>query len=201
MVSEGSAIDEISDENVFCNHSVETTMVEMRLVFDCKECVLEANLKQNMCMSGVLKALNDSLNADTVILSDYAELRYTGSAMKMLKTLVRLSNELENLSLRNPPKEYFANLKSQGAREKRAAACNACNSNPQIIFPNLKKLLLEDIEKFYLRFGATSRQVQGVRKPDCQPCKKMTEESLVYMFNLLEEFRAFLYYEGFRVLI
>ncbi len=134
---------------IFCTHDVETSLVEMRLVFDCKECQVEANLKNRHCLKGVLSALANNYNADNVVLSDYAELRYTGPSMKMLRTLIDLSSEIENLSLRNPPKEYFGNIKGQSAKDKRRATCNNCKANPQIIFSRLKKMLLEDIELFY----------------------------------------------------
>ena len=186
---------------IFCNHDIETSLVEMRLVFDCKECKLEANLKNKQCLKGVLSALADNYNADNVVLSDYAELRYSGPSMKMLKTLIDLSSEIENLSLRNPPREYFRDIKGQSAKDKRRAICNGCKANPQVIFPRLKKMLLEDIEVFYGEFQTASKNVKLKQTPECQRCVKTTEEALVYIFNLTEEFRAFLYYEGFSVVI
>ena len=186
---------------IFCNHDVETSLVEMRLVFDCKECQVEANLKNKHCLKGVLSALVDNYNADNVVLSDYAELRYTGPSMKMLRTLIDLSSEIENLSLRNPPKEYFGNIKGQSAKDKRRAVCNSCKANPQVIFPSLKKKILVDIEAFYAEFYASSKAVRQKQTPECQRCIRTTEEAMVYIFNLTEKFRAFLYYEGFSVVI
>jgi hypothetical protein len=186
---------------IICNHNIETSAVEMRLVFDCKECQLEANLKNQQCLKGVLAALADNYNADNVVLSDYAELRYTGPSMKMLKTLIDLANEIDNLSLRNPPRTYFRNLKTQSAKEKRRTTCNNCKANPQVIFPHLKKMLLEDIEAFYNDFLIVSKSVKQIRAPECQACVRTTEEALVYIFNITENFRAFLYYEGFSVVI
>ena len=187
--------------DIICNHNIETSTVEMRLVFDCKECPLEANLKNKQCLKGVLSALADNYNADNVVLSDYAELRYSGPSMEMLKTLIDLSNEIDNLSLRNPPRVYFKDIKAQGAKEKRRAICNSCKANPQVIFPRLKKMLLEDIEIFYGEFLISSKVVKQTRTPECQACVRTTEEALVYIFNLTEKFRAFLYYEGFNVVI
>ncbi len=186
---------------IICNHNIETSTVEMRLVFDCKECQIEANLKNKQCLKGVLTALADNYNADNVVLSDYAELRYTGPSMKMLKTLIDLSSEIDNLSLRNPPRTYFGNIKTQSAKEKRRAICNNCKANPQVIFPRLKKMLLEDIEKYYDDFLIASKSVRQMKASECQACVKTTEEALVYIFNLTEKFRAFLYYEGFSVVI
>ncbi len=185
----------------FCNHSIETSTVEMRLVFDCKECPVDADLKNKQCLKGVLSALADNYNADNVVLSDYAELRYSGQSMKMLKTLIDLSSEIENLSLRNPPREYFSDIKSQGVKDKRRATCNSCKANPQVIFSRMKKTLLEDIEIFYNDFLISSKAVKQTRAAECQACVKTTEEALVYVFNLTEELRAFLYYEGFSVVI
>lgn len=187
--------------NIICNHNIETSTVEMRLVFDCKECQLRANLKNKQCLKGVLSALADNYNADNVVLSDYAELRYSGPSMKMLKTLIDLSNEIDNLSMRNPPRTYFKDIKAQGAKEKRRAICNNCKANPQIIFPRLKKMLLEDIEAFYDEFLISSKAVRKTKASECRACVKTTDEALVYIFNLTEKFRAFLYYEGFNVVI
>ena len=185
----------------FCNHSIETSTVEMRLVFDCKECPVDDDMKNKHYLKGVLTTLGENYNADNVVLSDYAELRYSGPSMKMLKTLIDLSSEIENLSLRNPPREYFSNIKSQGAKDKRRAACNSCKANPQVIFSRMKKTLLEDIEIFYNEFLISSKAAKQTRAAECQACIKTTEEALVYVFNLTEEFRAFLYYEGFSVVI
>ena len=187
--------------DVFCNHTIETSLVEMRLVFDCKECQLEANLKNKQCLKGVLSALAENYNSDNVVLSDYAELRYSGPSMKMLRTLIDISDEIDNLSLRNPPREYFGNLKGQSAKDKRRAVCNSCKANRQVIFPRLKKMVLDDIEVFYDEFLNVSKAVKRTKAPECQACVKTTEEALVYVFNLTEDFRAFLYYEGFNVVI
>lgn len=185
----------------FCAHSLDISGAETRLVFDCKECTLEASLKIRQCMAGVLKTLDANLNADSVILGDYAELRYTGPSMKMLKMLIKISAEMDNLSLRSPAREHFSEIQSQGARDKRVAACAACDSNPQAIFPELKKYLLEDIETFYASFVKVSRRVMANEMQECQACRRTTEESLVYIFGQAEELRAFLFYEGFRVLV
>ena len=139
MASKDKNIARPISDNIICDHTVETSLVEMRLVFDCKECEMEADLKNRTCMSGALKALNDNSNADVVILSDYAELRYTGPTMKMMKSMIGLANELDNLSMKNPARDHFGDLQGQSAKDKRAAACNACQSNPQNIFPGLKK--------------------------------------------------------------
>lgn len=186
---------------VACNYAVETSAVEMKLVFDCKECLQDANLKNNECMKGVLRALTDNFNADSVILSDYVELRYAGASTEMLRRLVKLLNEIENLAMRNPPKEYFGGVKGQGARDKRRGICQSCKSNPQNIFPGLRKQLLRDIEDAYMGMAAASRQAGELTTPECRPCIDTTEKAMVHLFGLMEDFRSFLYYEGFRVVI
>ncbi len=198
--AKGSTMGEKKVE-AFCNHDVESSTVEMRLVFDCKECPVDADLKNKHCLKGVLTALGANYNADNVVLSDYAELRYSGPSMKMLKTLIDLSSEIDNLSLRNPPREYFSDIKAQSAKDKRRATCNSCKANPQVIFRRMKKMILEDIEVFYSEFLTSSKIVKQTRTAECQVCVKTTEEAMVYVFNLTEEFRAFLYFEGFSVVI
>ncbi len=186
-----------------CKYEIEHEVRESRLVMNCKECNGKATLKDCRCIGGVQNALSEEFNINSIILSHYRETQYTDHSVEMLKKVVQIIHELEQLSIRAPFKEHFESGKLPFIKaDQQKAICEKCDFNPQNIFPTLKENLEKDIVKFYEIFMKKARSLSEAKKNIvCTACLNTTKSDFVYLYGHLEELRAFVIYRAFHIIM
>ena len=174
------------------------------VVVNCKETGGPAALTARECRARALEILTQEVNVDSIVLSHYRETQYTAPAMDLLHRFQRIASEFRQLSLRNPYKTYFEARTEMSAKEKKEQLklCEECPWNPMTYFDKLAKdAAIQDPGPFHETFGAEADRLLGATKPDvCNPCLAASRGEMEYMANELQKLRAFILYEGFRVL-
>ena len=191
------------DEQFVCKYHLSHEQNQIAMVADCKECEGEASLNEQACLTGILNGLAKEYNVDSVVLSHYIETKYADDSMQMLMMMVEILHQFEQMSIREPFKEYFADdesLSSSGKNQQKTT-CEKCEFKPEMGFSALKKEFLRDISGFYSELQKFSKRVGTNKQEACAPCIKATKSDLIYLFNKLEDFRAFVIYKGFQIVI
>jgi hypothetical protein len=174
------------------------------MIANCKDCERgeDASLSNQICLSGILNGLLDEYNVDSVILSHYIETKYANEPILMLRNMVDIVHVMEQMGIRDPFKEYFADrAELTSSLKNQKITCERCNVSPQRIFTGLKKSFLGDISKFYSEFKDISNQVNTNDRKECANCIDVTKSDLIYLFKKLENFRASVIYKGFQIVI
>lgn len=173
------------------------------VIVDCKETGGPAALTARECRARAMEILAQEVNVDSLILSQYRETQYTAPAMELLHRLRRIGSEFHQLSLRNPHKTYFEPRTDLSAKEKKdqLKLCEECPWNPTTYFDRLAKdETVQDPGPFYEEFVREAERLLGATKPEvCNPCLAASRGEMEYMAQELLKLRAFVLYEGFRV--
>jgi dimeric dUTPase (all-alpha-NTP-PPase superfamily) len=194
---------EPEEEDLTCKWNVAHEYREIRIIADCKACGGEGNLNESNCMRGILDAVSSESNADVVILSHYIETQYFGYSLELLKRMAQVMKELSQMTMRDPYNEYFQKNDDLTTSQKnqQKSTCEKCKRNPQELFPELKKIFTTDIHEFYKHLFKSAKKLSKGPTSYCKPCLKTTESDFVYMFNKLEDLRAFIFYRGYNIVI
>jgi hypothetical protein len=183
-------------EQLPCKYEIEFTSRQNVMVAKCKECEGEGDLTDQKCLSGMLNAISKEFNIDSIILSHFVERFYEKNAVDVLRDMAGLVKEFDRLSFRDPLKQYFSEKEIPSQRSK----CQACEKNPQNLFPELRGLFIMDIEKFYKNFTQRIRTVYTTtNEPKCKKCISTTNNDIIYIFDKLENLRTDILYKAFRV--
>ena len=173
------------------------------MVAQCMECKGGAGLDHTKCLTGILNGLSQEFNVDSVILSHYIETKYADDSMEVLGMMVEVLQNLDQMGIREPYEEYFANDESLSSsfKNQQKSKCEKCGLGPETVFSALKKQFFKDISGFYCTFNDITGSVAAHREEACDKCVKATQSDLIYLFNRLEKFRAFVIYKGFQIVI
>jgi hypothetical protein len=173
------------------------------MVAQCMECQGGSGLEHKKCLTGILNGLSHEFNVDSVILSHYIETKYADDSMQVLRIMVEIIQNLEQMGIREPYEEYFANEESLSSslKNQQKGKCEKCNLEPETVFSDLKKQFVKDISSFYYKFNDFTGSVAANREEACNQCVKATKSDLVFLFNRLENFRAFAIYKGFQIVV
>lgn len=199
----GNAQSVALDGKFACRYNIKRESNKTKMIADCKECGGRATLKNSKCMIGILNAMSKEYNVDSIILSHYIETRYSDAAMDLLRKKVELLREFDQLSIREPYNEYFLNDDelTSAQKSKQKTVCEKCGLKPSLIFTTLKNSFIKDIDHFYNDFSSLSGNIAKHKEPQCSSCIKTSKSDFIYIFNRLEELRAFVVYEGFQIVI
>ncbi|UCF08332.1 MAG: hypothetical protein JSW28_01185 [Thermoplasmata archaeon] len=191
------------EEDASCKYRLSHESSKVSLIADCMECKGRAQLSDRRCLSGILNGLSQEYNVDSVILSRYIETKYTEDSMEMLKMMVGILQDLDQMGIREPFDEYFSNDErlSSNLKGQLRSQCTKCALTPERIFSSLKREFLGGISRFYDELGKVTNQVAGNHERACAQCMKATKGDLVYLFNKLEKLRGFVIYKGFQIVI
>lgn len=191
------------DEEFVCKYRLQHDSNKITMIADCKECGGESNLNDQACLTGILNGLCLEYNVESVILSHYTQTKYADESMQMLRMMVEIVNELEHMGIREPFEEYFANdtRLASSFKNQQKAKCEKCALKPEMVFTRLKKDFLQDLSLFYTDLDNLSKQVEAEKERACAKCVKATKSDLIYLFNKLENFRAYVIYKGFQIVI
>ena len=194
---------ELEDQKAVCKYRLQRDSASITMIADCKECHGEANLTNSTCLSGILNGLYNEYNVNSVILSHYIETKYTHDSMQMLRMMVEILQDFEQLSIREPYNEYFKdnNQLSSQSKNQQKMECEKCQLKPEKIFSRLKGDFLSDISGFYETLENISKEVAYKSNNDCELCINATESDFMYLFSKLENLRSFVIYKGFQIVI
>jgi hypothetical protein len=194
---------EFEDQRGVCKYHLQRDSANITMIAECKECQGEANLTDSTCRSGILKGLYNEYNVNSVILSHYIETKYTRDSMQMLRMMVEILQDFEQLSIREPFNESFNGndpLTSQSKNQQKME-CEKCHLKPEKIFSKLKEDFLTNITGFYKSLKTISKEVADNTDNECQLCINATESDLMYLFSKLENLRSFAIYKGYQIVI
>jgi len=194
---------ELKDEEFLCSYRLQHEPNKITLVADCKECNGEANLNNRTCLRGILNGLCQEYNVDSVILSHYIETKYAEESMHILRMMVEIVHDLEQMAIREPYEEYFANDDRlvQSFKSQQKAKCEKCDLKPEGIFFKLKNNFFDDLAILYEEAGEITKKIEENKERACAECMKGTKSDLIYLFNKLENLRAYVIYKGFQIVI
>ena len=190
-------------QRAVCKYRLQRDSAAITMIADCKECKGQANLPDSTCLSGILTGLYHEYNVISVILSHYIETKYTNDSMQMLRMMVEILQDFEQLSIREPYNEYFKDdeeLSSQSKNQQKLV-CEKCVLKPENIFMKLKKDFRSEIPVFYETLNSFSSEVGSNTNDDCALCINTTQSDLMYLFSKLENLRSFVIYKGFQIVI
>jgi hypothetical protein len=155
------------------------------------------------CLSGILNGLYLEYNVDSVILSHYIETKYTNESIDLLKRMVEIIQDLEQMAIREPYMEYFKNneeLTSQ-TKNQQKTTCDRCGLRPNKIYGKLKNGFQRDISIFYDDFLKISKEIGTNSNEQCTQCVDATQSDFQYLFDKLESLRSYAIYKGFQIVI
>lgn len=190
-------------QRAVCKYTLQRASANITLITECKECKGEATLNNSTCLSGVLRGLYTEYNVNSVILSHYIETKYTHDSLQMLRIMVEIMQDFEQLSIREPFNEYFMGnekLTSQFKNQQKLV-CEKCQHKPDNIFSILKRDFLSDISVFYETLGNLSKEIGDNSDDECAQCINATQSDFIYLFSKLENLRSFVIYKGFQIVI
>lgn len=173
------------------------------MVAQCMECKGGAGFDHKKCLTGILNGLTQEFNVDSVVLSHYIETKYADDSMQVLRMMVEILQNLDQMGIRKPYEEYFAKEESLSSSLKnpQKSKCEKCNLEPETVFSDLKRQFVKDISSFYCKFNDVTGSVAANREEACNKCVKAIKSDLTFLFNRLENFRAFVIYKGFQIVI
>lgn len=170
----------MTDDIAPCNFSINDVGGNRKLFIDCKECSDDFSIER--CLPGIILALEENYNIDTVVLSDFIEIQYSGENLELLKELKGISEEFDRLSSRKTDGED----------------CKNCEIYPDTMYTTLKKSLLTEHENFYQLLLARTSDVMKI--DGCNDCRKSAKEELSVLGQKVLEFRSKVLLEAFGVL-
>ena len=167
------------------------------------DCSGGSGLNNKRCLTGILKSLTQEFNVDSVILSHYIETKYVDDSMQVLRMIIKVLQNLDEMGIREPYNEYIAEDEglSLSQKNQQRSICEKCPLKPEAIFSALKREFIGGLSGFYYKFDEVTRKVAAQKEDTCDECIKATEGDLIYIFNKLESFRAFVIHKGFQIVI
>jgi hypothetical protein len=186
-----------------CKYNLTRDANKVIMVAQCMECHGGAGLHNRRCLIGILEGLSHEFNVDSVILSHYIETKYDEASMEVLRRMVELLQTMNHMGIREPYDEYFAGDEdlSSSQKNQQKNICNKCHLKPETLFLTLKKEFVNDIPGFYGMFDDLTRKLATKSDLNCQECVEATKSDIIFLFNRLEDFRAFVIHKGFKVVV
>ncbi|MDP7266214.1 MAG: hypothetical protein QGH39_11725, partial [Candidatus Thermoplasmatota archaeon] len=165
----------------------------------CKSCI-GPHTPEGDCLGPLLSAFSKEYNTKKITVSHYIEKQYYGSSITLLGKITALSNEIENLSLRDPVKEYFG---PKAEKDRRRIACTKCGLNPSKLYPKMNILVMRDIVRFHELLRNIGVKIPGFKKKTkyCGRCLSATAEDVNYIFDEYEKLAGFVAGNAFNVVL
>ncbi len=163
-----------------CNYSISDVGGNRKLFIDCEECADDFSIDK--CLPGIILALEENYNIDSIVLSDFIEIQYSDENLNFLKDLKYISEELDRLSSRRPDRD----------------GCEDCEIEPRTMYPSLKEGLLTEHEDFYQRLFDYTLKVMKIE--GCKGCRKSAKEELTVLGEKVLEFRSKVLLKAYGVL-
>ncbi len=163
-----------------CKNSISEVGSSRKLFIDCEEC--DSDFSIDDCLPGIILALEENYNIDSVVLSDFIELQYSGDNLELLNDIKYISEEIDRFSSRIPDGED----------------CHNCEIEPKKMYSSLKESLLLDHENFYQLLFDYTLKIVGI--DGCRSCRKSAKEELTVLGEKVLEFRSDVLLKAYGVL-
>lgn len=186
-----------------CRYTLTRDANKVTMIARCMECQGGAGLDRKQCLSGILKGLAQEFNVDSVVLSHYIETKYTEDSMQVLRMMVEVLQNLEQMGIREPYEEYFADDErlSSSQKNQQKSKCDRCQLKPDTVFSTLKIEFSNNVSGFYDVFNEFTKEVAARAEDNCNECIEATKGDMIFLFNRLEDFRAYVIHRGFKVIV
>jgi len=182
-----------------CEYSMGTDEDVATMTLKCKGCP-GPHTPEGDCLGPLLSAFLKEYNTRKITVSHYIEKQYYGASITLLGKITGLANEIENLSLRDPVKEYFG---PKAEKDRRRIACSKCGINPGKLYPKMHLLVMRDIVRFHEMLRNIAGKIPGFKKKTkhCGRCLNATAEDLNYIFDEYEKLAGFVASNAFNVVL
>jgi hypothetical protein len=182
-----------------CSRSIGHEGRDLTLTLSCRDCGGKDPdggagppypLSNPKCLRNILEALSAEQGVDTLILAGHIETQIQSAGMAVMEKIVVLGNDLNHLSLRDPPK---------GSRD-----CARCGLHPQELFQDLRSVLLSDLADFPKALkGGISRVIAAASSSDeaCARCVGDTSGDLAFAAETFEGLARSLMKQGFQIVV
>ena len=173
-----------------CEYDVGMDEDEATMKLKCKACPGPHSV-EGPCLSSLLSAFSKEYNIRKITLSHYIEKQYYGHSITLLGKITALAGEMENLSLRDPVKEYFWR---KAEKDRKRIACTKCPLNPSGLFTKMHSFLMKDMGRFYSYLKAAAAKIPGFKRKTkhCNKCLQATTEDLNLTFDEYEKLAGFI---------
>ena len=180
-----------------CEYTMGTDEDVATMTLKCKGCP-GPHTPEGDCLGPLLSSFSKEYNTKKITVSHYVEKQYYGTSITLLGKITVLANEIENLSLRDPVKEYFG---PKGEKERRRIACSKCVLNPGKLYPKMHHLVMRDVVRFHELLRNIANKIPGFKKKTkyCGNCLNATAEDLNYIFDEYEKLAGFVASNAFNV--
>ena len=180
-----------------CEYTMGNDEDNATMALKCKGCT-GPHTPEEDCIGPLLSAFSKEYNTKKITVSHYIEKQYYGASISLLGRITGLSNEIENLSLRDPVKEYFG---PKAEKERRRIACSKCVLNPAKLYPKMHLLVMRDIVRFHEFLRNVAGKIPGFKKKTkyCGRCLNASAEDLNYIFDEYEKLAGFVANNAFNV--
>jgi hypothetical protein len=118
--------------------------------------------------------------------------------MELLKRISNILNEIQQCSSRSPWREIqeSRDLKVQTIKK----ICSQCKANPARLFQAIEKRGMKSIESLPTSLSHYLSALDGLPKSDpCLKCIEITRMDFQYIMKKLEELKAHVLYNAFRI--
>lgn len=174
-----------------CRWSVGHEGRDLTLTFACKGCAQKGPVASPRCLQQALEALASEQGVDTIVMAGHIETQIQAGGMAVLDKLAILANDLNHLSMRQPP---------AGSRD-----CVRCGAHPGQLFNGLRTKLLSDPPEFP---SAMKDALAGVHQASgapfgaaCGRCLADTSGDLAFVAESFEGLARFIMKQGFQIVV
>ena len=184
---------------IVCEYAMGVDDDEETMTLECKSCP-GPHAVEDRCLGPLISAFSKEYDTKKITMSHYIEKQYYGASVKLLGKITNLGNELENLSLRDPVKEYFGR---KVEKDRRSVACTKCTLNPGKLFPRMHNIVMKSLPHFYETLRTIVNKVPAFKKKtrSCGTCLNATAEDLNHIFDEYEKIVGFIASSAFHVML
>lgn len=174
-----------------CRRSVGHEGRDLTMTFACKGCAQKGTVASPRCLRQALEALASEQGVDTIVMAGHLETQIQAGGMAVLDRLALLANDLDHLSLRQPP---------AGSRD-----CARCGAHPGELLAGLRTTLVSDPGEFP---SAIKGALAGVQRASgapfgaaCGRCLADTSGDLAFVAESFEGLARFIMKQGFQIVV
>lgn len=173
-----------------CRYSLGQEGRELVLTLSCKDCCGKGPFSDPACLGRALEALSAESGVDALIVSGHLESQVQPGGMAVLGQIARLAGEMQQLSLRDPPRE--------------SRDCGRCALRPAELFLSLRAVLLADVAGFPNALRDRIARLLGLDPSAgqvCRRCLAATAEDLDLLSHSFEELARYVIKQGFQIVV
>lgn len=182
-----------------CEYTMGVDDDDDTMTLECKSCS-GPHAIEDKCLGPLISAFSKEYDTKKITMSHYIEKQYYGTSVTLLSKITYLGNELENLSLRDPVKEYFSR---KAEKDRRSIACGKCGLNPSKLFSKMHIIVMKSLPHFYEILKTVANKIPAFKKKtrSCGTCLNATAEDLNHIFDEYEKIVGFISINAFNVML